>query len=334
MQSIQPEIMRNFDFYNKATWQEVKPQIRTFIELFQKQQQISIQNIEQFYQNLEYDHSFIQWLFPNFYSSRFNSNCYKLTLVERYQMINSETILERYYKNYIMILRFFGIGLKQVVIMDTQIDDSIKSNTINQQSQQQKQIIKIQESKDTQEKNNQINSKIFPQKTNYIQIEKQQYLKQKTQQNIRGINQLQQLQQQFQQPKDTNTLNNIQIKNKSIDQIEINYKLELILIDKNQFELCFLKNTHNLLRLKRILASLSVLKHRQDAIQLCQFLKRELINLGSFKIYEEYFSGYDRYYEEILGIESNRDKNRNFDSYKFCYVDKDLVEKIDISLIQ
>lgn len=49
-----------------------------------------------------------------------------------------------------------------------------------------------------------------------------------------------------------------------------------------------------------------------------------MTNLRCIEIYEEYFSDFDRYYEEIPENDMNRDENRKFNSYKLCYVDKDL----------
>ncbi|CAK83763.1 unnamed protein product (macronuclear) [Paramecium tetraurelia] len=303
MQSNKPEIlMRNFDFYNNATWQQVKPKIKAIIEQFQQQSKPQIEDLKSFYQDLEYDHSFIQWMFPNFYASKFNPNSYKLTLEERNRMIKSETIRKRFYKNYILILRFFGIlsKSKQVIVIDLPDD----SNESNQYSQLQTQTIQKQQN---------------PKGLATISVQESQNSNQKQSENSK-------------------------IKQATLDQfIKSNQQTtkdeqqqELVLIDKNQFELCCLRNTHNLLRLKRILSSLSVLKHRKEAIQLCQFLKKELTNLGREKVYQEYFSGFDRYDEELTHKELKKKKgeNRYFNAYKLLYVDEDLVEKVDISIIQ
>ncbi|CAD8194848.1 unnamed protein product [Paramecium octaurelia] len=327
MQSNQHEIMRNYDFYHNATWKEVKSKIRTYIELFQKQSQPQIQNIEQFYQYLEYDHSFIQWMFPNFYQSMFNSNSYKLTLKERDCMIKSDTILKRYHQNYILILRFYGIEIKYVKIkqIEQNVNNQTHTQTLNNHQNQESKVVK--------NTIKQIPIKESQQKTN-DQSEKQPQ-KNEEQQNCKVNNSLQQIQQQFLSPSNTYNQKNTQTQchTQNTDQI-ISQKSELVLIDRNQFELCCLQNIHNLLRLKRILASLSVLKHRKEAIQLCQFLKKELTNMGKGNVYQENFSGFDIYYEETSERDSNRDVNRRFNSYKYCYVDKDLVEKVNISIIQ
>ncbi|CAK57926.1 unnamed protein product (macronuclear) [Paramecium tetraurelia] len=333
MQSNQHKIMRNYDFYNNENWKEVKLQIQHYIELFQKQTQPQIQNIEQFYQNLEYDHSFIQWMFPNFYQSMFNSNSQKLTLKERDCMIKSDTILKRYHQYYILILRFYGIEIKQVKIKQIE-----KANVSNQQSQIHTQTFNNfnnQQSKDIKNTIKQIDIKVTQQKTNNQCEIYQQKQKQNELQNCKPNNQLQQIQQQFQLPKDTNNYKNIQTQShiQNTDPTN-NQQSELVLIDKKQFELCCLQNTHHLLRLKRILASLSVLKHRKEAIQLCQFLKKELTNMGRENIYQENFSGFDRYYEEMSERDTYRAVNRRFNSFKYCYVDKDLLEQVDISIIQ
>ncbi|CAD8190888.1 unnamed protein product [Paramecium pentaurelia] len=325
--------MRNFDFYNNATWQEVKPKIKAIIEQFQQQSKTKFEDLKSFYQDLEYDHSFIQWMFPNFYASKFNPNSYKLNLEERNRMIKSQTILKRFHQNYILILRFFGIQLRsnQIVIIDL-TDDSIKFNYF---SQPQTQIIQKQKSIQGT-----INQKVQSQNVNQKQSENSKIKQTTIDQFIKDKQQILKDDQQFQQQKKIDNQKNIQIQNTNIeykiDQINENQQQELVLIDKNQFELCCLKNTHNLLRLKRILSSLSVLKHRKEAIQLCQFLKKQLTNLGKEKIYQEYFSGFDRYDEELTKNELKKKKgeNRYFNAYKLLYVDEDLVEKVDISLIQ
>ncbi|CAD8199909.1 unnamed protein product [Paramecium octaurelia] len=328
MQSNTPEIlMRNFDFYNNATWQQVKPKIKAIIEQFQQQSKPQIEDLKSFYQDLEYDHSFIQWMFPNFYASKFNPNSYKLTLEERNRMIKSETILKRFHKNYILILRFFGI-----------LSKSKQDNESNQYSQPQTQAIQKQQNP----KDLTISVK-ESQNSNQKQSENSMIKQTKIDQFIKSNQQItkdEQQQQSSEQQKTVCIQNDIQTQNNNllqkIEQIQNTQQQELALVDKNQFELCCLRNTHNLLRLKRILSSLSVLKHRKEAIQLCQFLKKELTNLGREKVYQEYFSGFDRYNEELTTKEFKKKKgeDRFFNAYKLLYVDEDLVEKVDISIIQ
>ncbi|CAD8124539.1 unnamed protein product [Paramecium sonneborni] len=65
--------------------------------------------INAFYTDMEQDHSYIQWIFPNFFQSNFNSDSYRLTIEERNKMISDKEVMDFYFDNYKMILRFFGI---------------------------------------------------------------------------------------------------------------------------------------------------------------------------------------------------------------------------------
>lgn len=106
----------NYNFYNNGTWDEVKQNIRDIIKCYHKDPKTV--DLQKLYCYFEYDHSFIQWLFPNLYPSRFNSNSFKLTLEERELMIKSQDVLKRFYKNYKLILLFFGIEIKFVDLDD------------------------------------------------------------------------------------------------------------------------------------------------------------------------------------------------------------------------
>jgi hypothetical protein len=64
------------------------------------------------YERLERDHSFIQWLFPNSFQSRFNVHATPLSLEEVETFKGSLEMLERYVFSYAMILGFLGIRLR------------------------------------------------------------------------------------------------------------------------------------------------------------------------------------------------------------------------------
>ncbi|CAD8114611.1 unnamed protein product [Paramecium primaurelia] len=162
----------NYDFH-KTRKDGVKKDILYHIEKWNQYQENS-KEIKNFYKDLEQDHSFIQWIFPNFFNSMFNSDSYRLTIEERNQMIEDNDIMRFYISNYKMFLRFLGI----------------KWN---------------------------------------------------------------------------------------------NEKLELE--NKNQFNICLQINTHNQLRLRRVLASLSVLGQRKLAIQLLDFIYKECNKLYGTQYY-------------------------------------------------
>ena len=44
-------------------------------------------DISNLYRDLEYDHAFVQWIFPNFFKSMFNPRSSRLTLEERNEII-------------------------------------------------------------------------------------------------------------------------------------------------------------------------------------------------------------------------------------------------------
>ncbi|CAD8113249.1 unnamed protein product [Paramecium sonneborni] len=328
MQSNKSEIYRNYDFYNSDNWSAVKPKIQDYIQQFQQQSKPQI-DIKSFYQNLEYDHSFIQWMFPNFYASKFNPNSYKLTLEEREKMIKSPKILDRFYKNYKLILCFFGIKL-----LDQKIDILNNSEFSRFRIQQQRTIQKQQQKKQQEQKQKQeIQQLLLQEQQEQPQQSQQQQQQQQSQSQVQVQQQLQQSQVQQQEEIILIESNN---SNLQVDQQNVKKQSKkLVLIDKSQFELCCLKNTHNLLRLKRILSSLSVLKHREDAILLCEFLKEQLSSLGKKNIYDQFFSGFDRYDEELSEKEKkNKNVHHSFNSWKVLYVDIDLIETVNISIIQ
>ena len=71
---------------------------------------------------MEVHHGYVQWLFPNFYGSSFNSDASKLTREEakifrenrevRKKLIsNFKKVAEKLVKSYGLILGFFGIEL-------------------------------------------------------------------------------------------------------------------------------------------------------------------------------------------------------------------------------
>ncbi len=60
---------------------------------------------------LETNHSYIQWLFPNSYQSRFNQNAKPLTKEEAKHFRENINIATRFVRSYEMILEFFGMRL-------------------------------------------------------------------------------------------------------------------------------------------------------------------------------------------------------------------------------
>lgn len=58
---------------------------------------------------LESNHSFIQWLFPNHFSSAFNSDSYELTIEEAKEFRRNRSIAESLLKSYEMMFDFYGI---------------------------------------------------------------------------------------------------------------------------------------------------------------------------------------------------------------------------------
>ena len=64
------------------------------------------------YEKLERDHSFIQWIFPNSFQSRFNIHARSLSSGEAEQFRTNTSIIDRYLKSYEMMLGFYGLRLK------------------------------------------------------------------------------------------------------------------------------------------------------------------------------------------------------------------------------
>lgn len=63
------------------------------------------------YKKLEIHHGYIQWLFPNFGTSGFNKDSFKLLKEEAKIFRENKEISERIIKSYELILEFFGIKL-------------------------------------------------------------------------------------------------------------------------------------------------------------------------------------------------------------------------------
>lgn len=61
---------------------------------------------------MEKNHSFIQWLFPNSFQSRFNPRSHPLTESEAIIFRSTAIIANRYVKSYEMMLGFYGMKLK------------------------------------------------------------------------------------------------------------------------------------------------------------------------------------------------------------------------------
>lgn len=64
------------------------------------------------YEKLERDHSFIQWIFPNSFQSRFNIHAKPLSKEEAEEFRTNPEIIRRYLKSYDMMLGFYGMKLK------------------------------------------------------------------------------------------------------------------------------------------------------------------------------------------------------------------------------
>ena len=64
------------------------------------------------YEKLERDHSFIQWIFPNSFQSRFNLYARPLSPIQAEQFRTNPQIYNRYMKSYEMMLGFYGLKLK------------------------------------------------------------------------------------------------------------------------------------------------------------------------------------------------------------------------------
>lgn len=61
-------------------------------------------------------------------------------------------------------------------------------------------------------------------------------------------------------------------------------KNELILVEKERFRLATVVNRHNLLRIRRIFASLHALSEKTLVVMLCNALKRENSSNNSYSI--------------------------------------------------
>ncbi|CAD8122207.1 unnamed protein product [Paramecium sonneborni] len=131
-QSKQNDEKPNFNFH-KFQKNGVRSKIHQHIKNWQNYQDVN--ELNQFYQDLEYDHSFIQWIFPNFFNSMFNSESYRLTIEERNLMINDDEIMQFYFQNYKMFLKFLGIEWdKEELILKNQkqFNKCLHINTHNQ----------------------------------------------------------------------------------------------------------------------------------------------------------------------------------------------------------
>ena len=64
------------------------------------------------YEKLERDHSYIQWIMPNSFQSRFNSHARPLFKAEAEEFRTNFEIARRYLKSYDMMLAFYGIKMK------------------------------------------------------------------------------------------------------------------------------------------------------------------------------------------------------------------------------
>ncbi|KAM3129243.1 hypothetical protein pb186bvf_018622 [Paramecium bursaria] len=118
----------NYEFHNKlATEQknvnEIDPRIVQHIINWRKYD--SQKQWKLFYDDLEYDHAFIQWIFPNFFKSMFNYNSYRLNIDELIKMKESPEIMALLKENTKMIEKFLGIyddqhgRFKDCVVRDT-----------------------------------------------------------------------------------------------------------------------------------------------------------------------------------------------------------------------
>ncbi|CAD8211453.1 unnamed protein product [Paramecium pentaurelia] len=123
----------NFDFHSTQKGC-VRNNIHFHIENWETYEANSSQ-IKKFYEDLEYDHSFIQWIFPNFFNSMFNSDSYRLTIEERDKMIKDQNVMEFFVKNYKMFLKFLGIkwNINELVVENQQqFYKCLRINTHNQ----------------------------------------------------------------------------------------------------------------------------------------------------------------------------------------------------------
>ncbi|CAD8066797.1 unnamed protein product [Paramecium primaurelia] len=123
----------NYDFHSTQKGC-VRNDIHFHIENWETYEANSSQ-IKKFYEDLEYDHSFIQWIFPNFFNSMFNSDSYRLTIEERDKMIKDQKVMEFYVKNYKMFLKFLGIqwNTNELVLENQkQFYKCLRINTHNQ----------------------------------------------------------------------------------------------------------------------------------------------------------------------------------------------------------
>ncbi|CAD8065865.1 unnamed protein product [Paramecium sonneborni] len=192
--------LHNYDFHKTKTGnlsKDILDHIQNWDQYKEKENSEKKEEqykIQKFYKDLEQNHSFIQWIFPNFFKSMFNSDCYRLTIEERNLMIENDEIRKFYVNNYKMFLKFLGI-----------------------------------------EWNNEI----------------------------------------------------------------------LKLVNKNQFQTCLRINKHNQLRLRRVLASLSVLGQRNLALQLLEFLQKY-----DNQLYGTQYYLYDSVKEEQQNDLQNQEKKK------------------------
>lgn len=64
------------------------------------------------YWTLERNHAYIQWLFPNYFESQFNSDAHALSPEESREFRNNPDIARKYVESYKLFLDFLGLELK------------------------------------------------------------------------------------------------------------------------------------------------------------------------------------------------------------------------------
>ena len=96
------KLQHNVDFY---TNNEKSNFIPYFISWFHKQKRKN-------YKELEYDHSYIQWILPNHFHSAFNYDSYALSLEEAKIFRNEMIIAENLITSYEIMFDFYGMKLE------------------------------------------------------------------------------------------------------------------------------------------------------------------------------------------------------------------------------
>ena len=67
------------------------------------------------YDLLEQSHEYIQWLFPNYFASRFNPDAYPLSPEEARNFREDPEIAAKYLESYELFLDFLGLELKDLM---------------------------------------------------------------------------------------------------------------------------------------------------------------------------------------------------------------------------